>query len=286
MQNRELTPTGIEEIRLFLDELVKTGVESLTLALPSLIELVRICGYPFRIKASTICQISNANKAALFKKSGVDGMVFDESITRDFEALRRVRNAFGAGTEIIVNSICYQDCQYRMFHYNQISGDSVRDCSELSCSYYPTRCLSRSYEDLSIFAKCSWIRPEDLHYYCEIGIEHFKVQGRQSVLTGDPVRVVEAYMKEEFDGNLRDLLFMFAPSDVFGIPVDNKAFGDFLRPFFEKPGFCVRDCQAHGYCDGIARKCVDVSKADALAGMMLKTIRERDPFRKLLLKKP
>ena len=36
---------------------------------------------------------------------------------------------------------------------------------------------------------------------------------RQAVMNGDPVRAAEAYLSKSFEGNLMDLLDMFAPTN-------------------------------------------------------------------------
>ncbi|NQT91219.1 MAG: U32 family peptidase, partial [Lentisphaerae bacterium] len=254
MQNRELTREGASDIKEWLGRLRDAGVQCLIVAMPSLIELIRSMDFDFKIKSSVIAQITSVNKAMAFKKMGVDRITIDECANRDFETLRRIRESFGEEAEIIVNSVCHQDCHYRMFHYNQIASDSIAVAGETSCTYYPTRCAMRIYEDPANYFKATWIRPEDLHYYREIGISYFKLQGRQAVAAGDPVRAAECYFKEAFEGDLKDLLYLFAPPSAVRLSVDNRSLDGFLKPFFEQPGFCDRDCTRCDYCGAYARK--------------------------------
>jgi collagenase-like PrtC family protease len=257
MQNQEFTDEGIDKIRVFLDKLEEAGVRCLIVALPSLMELIIESGYDFEIKASVISQITTVNKAMAFKNMGVDRISLDESINRDFDTLRRIRQSFGNQVEIIVNSVCHQDCHYRMFHYNQISGDSVGEPNRTSSTYYKARCAMRLYNDVGGFLKTTWIRPEDLRYYRNIGINHFKLQGRQTALYGDPARAVECYFREQYEGDLKDLLFMFAPSDSFKLSVQNDKLEGFIKPFVENEGFCSRDCTRCRYCESFAEKIFD-----------------------------
>jgi len=277
LDNREFTPGGIREIRRFLDELYAAGVRTLIVALPSVMEIVRAQGDRFRIKASAICQITSANKALLFKKMGADAMVVDETINRDFHTLRRIREAFGPEVYVILNSFCHQDCQYRMFHYNQISGDSVAVSSPASCAYYPVRCAARLHEDLTNYLKTTWVRPEDLRHYLAAGIEHFKLQGRQLVLRGDPARAVECYIRESYDGDLKHLLYLFAPADIVRAAVDNRKLDGFLQPFVDTEGFCRRDCTQCDYCGEFARRCFDAD-GEAAARAHAGFLRSQDPF--------
>jgi len=282
MGNMEFTKEGILEIRKFLDALRDAGVGCLVIAMPSLIELVRSMGYEFRIKTSVIGQVTSVNKAMAFKGMGVDKITVDESVNREFHTLKRIRDAFGEEVEIIVNSVCHQDCHYRMFHYNQISGDSVQVASEASCRYFPTRCVLRLYEDLGNYFKATWIRPEDMHYYTAIGLSYFKLQGRQSVLQGDPVRTAECYFKERFDGDLKYLLYLFAPPSALRVSVDNRSLDGFLKPFVHDPEFCKRDCTTCSYCDAFADRLLDDEEARQIAESSLETLSSNDPFRKMI----
>lgn len=281
MQNREFTREGILEIKNFLDTLHKAGVRSLTVALPSLMELIQTLGYDFKVKISTICQVVNANMAMHYKKMGLDRLVVGESINRDFQALKSIVNAYGDNVEVIVNSICHINCTNRMFHYNEAAGDSYKTVSSASVSYYPHRCMLKRYESPENVLKLSWIRPEDLTYYDSIGIHHFKLQGRQMVLKGDPVKTVESYFKGYFDGNLLELLEMFSSTNAFRIHVDNRKLDDFLKPFYNKLNFCKNDCTNCWYCKSSAQKCIDFNDVSELIQLSNNFYTQYDEFTSL-----
>lgn len=282
MQNREFTEEGVKSIKEFLSKLYEAGVRTLILSLPSLMEIVRSTGYDFKIKASVICQITNANKAMFYKNLGVERIVVDESVNRDFRTLRMIRDAFGDKVEVIANTICHRDCTYRMFHYNQLSQDSIKVASESSNNYYPHRCMLRRYENIGNLLKLSWIRPEDLHYYTSIGIEYFKLQGRQAILKGDIVRAVECYFKESYQGDLIELLDIFAPHNTFNVKVDNQKLAGFLKPFFEKDGFCRSYCSTCNYCESFARKCIDFDVAEKVILLAREFYHQYDQFSNML----
>ena len=88
LHNREFTAEGIAEIKKFLNKLYEIGIRSLTITLPSLIELVQSSKLDFDIKASTLCQVNNANKAAALKTRGIDKIVVEEAINRNFTLLK------------------------------------------------------------------------------------------------------------------------------------------------------------------------------------------------------
>lgn len=286
MGNREFTGEGAQKIYDFLGSLHKAGVASVTVTLPSLIELVKASGFGFEIKASTLCQITNPNKAMNFKKLGVDRIVLEESINRDFETLKQIRQAFGDKVEIIANAVCYKDCIYRTFHYNQMSADSVRVTNEASTQYYSHRCIQKRYEDMGNIMRLSWVRPEDIKYYSEVGIRYFKLQGRQAVIRGNPLLAVESYFKESYNGNLMDLLDMFSPTSSFKVYVDNKKLDGFIKPFAEKEGFCRRNCSVCGYCGKYAEKCIDLKEARKIIELAEPFYNEYDGYRRMLRQMP
>lgn len=261
LQNREFTPEGIAELNAFLKDLYNSGVRSVTVALPSLFELIRASGLDFKIKASTLCQVTTVNKAAAYKERGVERIVVDESIVRDFKTLRRIGQVFGDKVEVIVNPICLKDCIYRMFHYNEITGDSIGHTNNTGVNFYEHRCVLQRNSKISNMLRMCFVRPEDLKYYTDIGIRYFKLQGRHLVLKGDAVKTVKAYMDEDFDGDLMDLAYLFHSQNSFRIALDNKKLEGFIKPFIEIDGFCKRDCEQCGYCEKFAERIIDYEKA-------------------------
>jgi collagenase-like PrtC family protease len=282
MGNREFTEKGADEIRKFLFKLYDAGIRKLTIAIPSLIELVKSTGLDFEIKVSIICQITNANKATAFKAFGVDRIVVDESLNRDFANLKRIREAFGEKTEIIINSMCYRECIYRMFHYNQTSHDSVDSENQSILTFYNHKCMLKRAEDPANFLKLCWVRPEDIKYYSGIGVNYYKIQGRHTVVKGNPLRVMEAYFKESYDGDLIDFMELFGSPYSFKIHLDNKLLDGYIKPFYENPGFCNRDCQNCGYCKSFVKKCTDFDEAQKINSLAVKFYTENDKYSDML----
>lgn len=282
LHNKEFTKEGLHNIYRFLGELKRIGIDSLTIALPSLLDVVANSGYDFELKISVISQVTNPNKANSFKKIGADRIVVDESINRDFKTLRAIVDSFGEGIEVIVNTICHKDCIYRPFHYNQIASDAIEVTCKASLDYYSHRCLLRRYEDVGAFFKLSWIRPEDMEYYRNVGIRHFKLQGRQVVLNGDPARTVEYYFKQSYDGDLIKLLEMFASHSSFNIYIDNKKLDGFIRTFYEHGDFCKHRCEICNYCNSFAKKCLDEEEVKKMYGTTYRFYSEFDEFNKLV----
>lgn len=284
LQNKEFSEEGIAEIKELLSKLYSIGVKSITVALPSLIEIIKSTNYDFKIKVSTLCQITNANKALMYKEMGMERIVTDESITRDFKALESIANAFGEKVEIIVNPICLKDCIYRPFHYNQISNDSIRRTGRMGTDYFEHRCVLQRNRDISNLLKICWVRPEDIDFYTSIGVNYFKLQGRHLVLKGDVVKVVKAYFDKSFDGDLMDLINMFYSINNFKVYLDNKKLEGFIKPFYENKKFCVKDCYSCNYCSNFAKKVIDYREAQESIDLAHRFYSEYDEFTRAINK--
>jgi collagenase-like PrtC family protease len=254
MKNLEFTKAGIKKIKDFIIRLSDIGIKNITVSVPAMIEIINSLNIGIKIKVSTISQINNVYKAMEFKKYGVNRIVVEESINRDFFTLKSILDNFGEDMEIIINVICHKNCIYRPFHYNQDIIDSVEKVSEYD--YYIMRCVQRMINDPVNLLKNSWVRPEDLKYYENIGIKYFKLQGRQAVMTGDPARTVECYINGSFDGDLMMLLWMFSKDYFPTIKMENKKLEGFIEPFLNNKYFCQNNCDKCNYCKSFANRCL------------------------------
>ncbi len=280
--NFEFSPQGIRQIQHLLERLYNIGVSWLTVSSPSLLELVLASGWKFRLKASALCEITSPGKALFYKKAGMERMVVDPDVTRDFRALRNICKVFGEGVEIIVNNVCYKNCPYKMFHYNHEAHRTPANTSQTIKEYYFNRCSLQKAGSIENPVRLNWIRPEDLHFYKEVGISYLKVQGRQNVLEGDVVKALMYYMEEDFDGNLFDLITIFAPYNAFQPYMDNKKLDGFVKTFFEHPDFCQNVCDSCHYCLGYAHKCMETEKAAEINRQALEFYQKYDEYTKAI----
>jgi len=280
--NREFTPEGVTKVLDFLNNIYEIGIRDLTVSMPSMLDLVKKSGKEFRIKASAICHINTVNKARAYKKMGVERIVADESVHRDFRTLRDMEALYGENVEIIVNTMCHRNCVYRHFHYNETGGDSVGECNDVGVNFFEHKCLLQRYDTIGGLLKLGWVRPEDQHYYYEIGIRHFKLQGRQHVLKGGHFNVLEAYMRESHDGNLMDLLDMYNPRYSFQVYIDNKKLDGLLEPYVKNDGFCKNNCDRCQHCENYARRAIDYEKAEEIVTLAKEFYNEYDQFQKLV----
>ncbi len=255
LQNIETTKKGIYEIKEFLKKLHDIGILEITASLPPLIEIIKSSNRNFKVKCSAIGSINTPNKALSYKKLGVDKIVLDESINRNFKVLKDIIKAYGEEIEIIVNVICYSGCVYRQFHYNSYCFDDADTTPDFN--YYKIRCNQRMINDPSIYIKNSWIRPEDIKFYYDIGIKYFKLHGRDMIMNANPCKAVEYYFKESFNGNLWELIMLFVSGNAPTVKIDNKKLDGFINPFLQNENFCRNLCNECYYCDGYVKKAID-----------------------------
>lgn len=278
MGNTEFSPGGITRIKGFLENLYNIGIRSLTLTSPALIELIRSLNLEFRVKASAICEIMTPDKALFYKELGMDRIVVDPDITRDFSKLRLIARVFPGNVELIINNVCYKNCAYKMFHYNHEAHSIPGNDSQTIHDYYYNRCHMQKARDLKNVIRLNWVRPEDLKYYLRTGIKYFKIQGRQNVEKGNPLKAVEAYMKESYEGNLFDLITLFSPYTAFQPYIDNKKLEGFVKKFFDDPHFCKNTCSTCKYCEGYARKSMNIKEVEELNRKALAYFEEIDGY--------
>ena len=271
--NAEMTKIGLKKLIEFIHSLLNLGVRKFTVTLPSLIEIIKNIDSNVQIKASTMCGINTVNKLQQFIDKGISHIVVDEGINRDFQLLTKMAQ-YTKNLEVIINSICDKNCIYRYFHQNQAAHYQEGQHYE----YYLSRCSMQRFEKPENFFHLCWIRPEDIFYYENIGIEKFKIQGRQAVGTGNIQRCVKAYRDGSFEGNLYELLNCFQPLNSFKYNIDNKKISDFIIPFVSGKLQCKSDCKNCGYCRTYSHNHINESEIAEMNRMEKKFINETEDF--------
>lgn len=281
MAGDELTKEGYNKICDFLKKLEDMGTQWVTVCLPSLMEIVNYKTPGLKVKASTICFINSPHKAKFYDELGIKRIVLDEDIYKRFDILKNIRQAYTGDIEIIANSFCLNDCPYKVFHFNNFSHSHIH---KEKYPYYGTRCKS-IHIDPENYLMLNWIRPEDLHYYSEIGINYFKLQGRTNVYDGDPAKAVTHYIEEYYEGDLLNLLELFSegrPLSFTKVKLDNRKLDGFMDRFVREPGSCSKLCGECGYCKGFADAAINRTDAALMDLVKLMYKSTMDEFPKKL----
>ena len=204
--NLQYSKKGYGQLIELLEWIDRSGADAVTVGIPYLVDLVRKRFPRLKIKVSTIARVNTVRKALQYEDMGVEEIIIDEHINREFKTLEAIRKAVKCHLELIVNNICLWQCPYNFEHVNH-DGHASREGEEEQYCYlqYPGYlCLYRKLTDPVELLKSPWIRPEDIRHYEAIGYERFKITERfkRTPLLLENVRV---YENRRYDGNLLDL---------------------------------------------------------------------------------
>ena len=290
--NKEFTKNGYRSILELLEWIENSGVNYVTVAIPYLAELIKLKFPKLKIIVSKMAFVSNPHQAKFWEDIGVSEITLDPNITRNFRRLRQIRKEVKTDLVLLANEACLYHCPYVYYHVNSDSHASQSDSA-----YKGYICYSRLFCEKAFLAdpgqiiKSMFIRPEDLHFYEEIGINAFKLVGRDRE-TGWILKAVTAYSKRSCPGNLADILGTLschgsaqkkkrhslklhdigASQYVFEklrktevlrakIHIDNNALRDFMSFFlnFDCENSSCKECR---YCETYAHKAVSIDKAE------------------------
>lgn len=205
--NFELTRSYNNELVEFIGDLHKIGVRHVVVATPYMLDLVKQNFPDIHVSVSVFAIIDNAHKAKFWEERGADCLIIAPNINRNFDEIKRIRAAVNCELEIFTNVTCLYQCPYAQFHANAVSHASTsKDKNKgFVIDYNVTNCSINKLTSPVEMIKGRWIRPEDISYYEELGIDLFKIADRQKP-SDWMLNTVKAYGEQSYDGNLVDLL--------------------------------------------------------------------------------
>jgi len=289
LSNIEWTRAGQKNIRVLLDWVSEAGADSVTVAVPYLIQLIKKCYPHFQTNVSIGGAVDTPLRAQYWEDLGADLITLScVDVNRNFGILKKIRARVRCKLQLIANLPCLPSCHMQRYHggiashasrEHDVSGNFHIDYCSLTCRFM-------RLADPEKFISAVWIRPEDVIFYEEIGIDRIKLVDR-GMNTETLVRVVNAYTDGRYDGNLMDLFpfsidryvvsskkyfwkklkYFFHPLK-FNLPrfmelnrtlpaspiyLDNRKLDGFLDFFIQ--GKCPdNDCGRCGYCRSVAEK--------------------------------
>jgi len=307
--NLQYSQKGYKQLIDLLTWIDQSGADSVIIGIPYLIDLVRKRFPRLKVKVSTTARVNTVRKALQYEAMGVEEIIIDEHINRDFKTLEVIRKAVNCNLELLVNNICLWQCPYNYEHVNH-DGHASREGEEDDYCYlqYPGfLCLYRKLTDPVELLKSPWIRPEDVHHYENLGYDHFKITERFK-RTSLLLEHVRAYENRRYDGNLLDLFTLprkgaFTPihleyfikpkhvnimkiselEKVFDLEVreliqlDNRKLDGFIE-YFKKNDCNQTSCSDCRYCETVFEKVASVNEE----GVKMAAQRVRDFSEKLL----
>lgn len=202
-----------------LRDLVYCGINRVTVANPLLIELIReLTGDHFEIEISTVAHIDAVTQIQYlhekYKLKKVCAGIHKNRSFRFLENAAKYCNDHGIELELLANEFCANGgkgeeggqpytthCAYRDSCYQLHATDKTAEDTKLFGGYPMHHCMASRDTDPVNWLRTRFIRPQDLSVYREVGITKFKISGRTGSLEYLEM-VAEAYMSEDFKGNL------------------------------------------------------------------------------------
>lgn len=281
------------KIKRLLNWLVSAGVDAVTASSSPIVNLVRKYAPGLDIYVSVQENINNEFQIKHWDEMGVDKITLSVlDLNRNFALLRKIKGKIRCDLQLIANLKCLLGCHAYHCHgnLNAHSSQSGHRLKGYLIDYYTLKCNYIRFRNPEEFIKSPWIRPEDVHYYEEIGIHWLKLVGRE-MESGKIQQIFKAYKNRRYDGNLLDLFpgtekklvdfkkvarhlrYFFRPQhvnilklsqvrDIFkkdGIYIDNRSLDGFLEYFWlEKCNLiCGSQCD---YCKKVTQKAIVIKQ--------------------------
>lgn len=198
------------QIEAFLAFLDTIGVIRVTVAHPLVAQLVQTLCPSMPIELSTILQIRHPRQLEQLKERcpSIQKLCIDVFMNRDQAKLIElcsVANALGIWLEMIVNEFCIFECADRNQCYDLHALDLAKDETKLYGHYPMGNCIRERIMKPIEWLYARFILPEwTRSYAARFGIQSFKITGRTHP-TPYIKRVTEAYLREQYSGNLLEL---------------------------------------------------------------------------------
>lgn len=291
MGNYEWSGKFQKQIDRCLDWVSSLGIERVTVAIPYLLELIKKRYPHLEVTVSTMAEADSFRRVKFWQNMGADCITLSvHGPTRNFRLLRLLKKELKIKLKLVANTQCVPQCPAPYYHSNLSAhaSQTFHPTGGFIIDYASLSCRKRRLEDPVEFIKVNWIRPEDVGYYEEIGIDMLKFLSRGSE-SSFIKKVVDAYSKRRYSGNLLDLSteastnialkswvkkirYFFKPfrvnifelmkgKDVFcdiEAYLDNDKLNGFIEHFLDFDCSVV-DCKECGYCEAVAKKCLRIS---------------------------
>lgn len=252
----EMNNEGISLIIEFIELLLEQQVDKLTISSPFLIELIGKKFPEVIITASSIMNINSLKKAKWIRNLGASTIALPEELSRKIPLMESINKIRDIKTEVIINTMCLYNCPYKNFHYNSLS--HMKDVREFM-EYYTYSCSYIKNSSVEEYLKMPWIRPEDIKIYEEIGVDYFKIIGRERVQKMNLLKMLQYYCMRQYEGNLLELIYGFSKSEKYRVYIDNKMLDGYIHKFKEKD-FCEGMCEYKNctYCKEYTKKAIHI----------------------------
>lgn len=278
LDNQELTNSFQRKMEKLLGWLRSISVDSVTVSLPYIIGFIKK-NYPgLEVGVSTMAHVDSVDKAKFWEDLGASKItLYEVSVNRNFKLIEKIRKTVKCELQLIANNGCLYDCPFTMYHGFLCShaSQSGHFLGGFSLDFYRVFCGYLRLKDPVNFIRADWIRPEDLHYYEDLGIDYIKLVNRG--MSSDIIKkIVKAYSERRYEGNLLDLIPSPSKNTNYRNPNPLFLFRYFFRPhlvnifklikmknFFNEDAVCIDNGQLEGFLFSLQEKNCDLTSCSA-----------------------
>ena len=202
---KQFSKNFLEEYRTFLNAITEMGISHLVIADSFLIHFTLQQFPHLTVQVSSLSYVDSPEKARYYEKMGVERIILPIDLVRNLPLLKSIREAVSCQLEIMANLGCLYNCPYHTFHGQFHGHNSRKELKGLSGDPYKAVCNEILLQEPWRIVSSSFIRPEDISVYEDMGIEYLKLAGRELSLEW-VIKVTNAYIARREDGNLLELL--------------------------------------------------------------------------------
>lgn len=291
--NFEFDSSLKDELLIFIEKLSNAGLSKITVSVPYLIKFIHKHFPNLHIVASICMNINSVQELNAVEKMGAKSVVLPKDMNREFSLLKKmIKNKGNLDLKLLCTTPCVSKCPDLIYHMNISSCQDNIISSNKQNLTIPEAALNCQIKRLSSpveFIKSPWIRPEDLKIYQDLGINYFKLDGRDKP-EKYLLEVIKAYINENFDGNLLFLIQGSYPKNKselnnlitknsfkIGVYLDNKKLDKFLINLINGKYDCSNGCYKCNYCEEWKNEAliIDSTTTDFLINSLKKKILER-----------
>jgi predicted O-methyltransferase YrrM len=204
------------------------------------------------IKNTILREVSKANEVVSLARAGFHYINLDRDLMRDRDSLLKIKKAkeycesIGKPIKLslLVNETCWGGCPIMDEHYHYNNTRTNDDPQFFNDPISRTSCSKWSLQDSSSSLKAANLPPwrEDWEEFLELGIDVFKLHGRESAMRlNESIDIIQRWKRKDilmfslFNEYIEDLSLKERPIDIWR----------------EKIKSCKFDCWDCNYCESV-----------------------------------
>ena len=233
---KQFSKDFLEGYRTFLNAITEMGIAHLVIA-DSFLMRFTLQQFPhLKVQVSSLSYVDSPEKARYYEKMGVERIILPIDLVRNLPLLKSIREAIGCQLEIMANLGCLYNCPYHTFHGQFHGHNSRKELNGLSGDPYKAVCNEIMLREPWRVVSGSFVRPEDISVYKDMGIEYLKLAGRELSLEW-VIKSARAYITGSGKGNLLELL-----TTPHGLSSTMFMDSTKLNGFIHTVGMCGKKC--------------------------------------------